>query len=108
MLEQLAGDELDDAGRDSIIATGFYRLGVWNDEPDDKRAAEYDGLDDMVVAIGASFMGLTVGCARCHDHMYDAIPQKDYYSFLAFLQLLDQGVVLKLSCKSSLKRCLSV
>ncbi len=86
VLEQLAGDELDDAGRDSIIATGFYRLGVWNDEPDDKRAAEYDGLDDMVVAIGASFMGLTVGCARCHDHMYDAIPQKDYYSFLAFLR----------------------
>ena len=85
VLEQLAGDELDDANRDSIIATGFYRLGVWDDEPDDKRMAEFDGLDDMVVAIGASFMGLTMGCARCHDHMYDPIPQKDYYSFLAFL-----------------------
>ena len=85
VLEQLAGDELADANRDSIIATGFYRLGVWDDEPDDKRMAEYDGLDDMVVAIGASFMGLTLGCARCHDHMYDPIPQKDYYSFLAFL-----------------------
>ena len=85
VLEQLAGDELDDSNRDSIIATGFYRLGVWDDEPDDKRMAEYDGLDDMVVAIGASFMGLTMGCARCHDHMYDPIPQKDYYSFLAFL-----------------------
>ena len=85
VIEQLAGDELDDANRDSIIATGFYRLGVWDDEPDDKRMAEFDGLDDMVVAIGASFMGLTMGCARCHDHMYDPIPQKDYYSFLAFL-----------------------
>ena len=85
VLEQLAGDELADSTRDSIIATGFYRLGVWDDEPDDKRMAEYDGLDDMVVAIGASFMGLTIGCARCHDHMYDPIPQKDYYSFMAFL-----------------------
>ncbi|MBL05671.1 MAG: hypothetical protein CMJ99_08560 [Planctomycetes bacterium] len=85
VIEQLAGDELEETTRDSIIATGFYRLGVWDDEPDDKRMAEYDGLDDMVVAIGASFMGLTMGCARCHDHMYDPIPQKDYYSFLAFL-----------------------
>ena len=64
VIEQLAGDELEETTRDSIIATGFYRLGVWDDEPDDKRMAEYDGLDDMVVAIGASFMGLTMGCAR--------------------------------------------
>ena len=62
--EQLAGDLLDEVTPETIIATGFYRLGVWDDEPDDKRMAEYDGLDDMVVAIGASFMGLTMGCAR--------------------------------------------
>jgi mono/diheme cytochrome c family protein len=83
--EQLAGDELDDVTNDSITATGLYRLGVWDDEPDDKRASEYDYLDDNVVTISAVFMGLTVGCARCHDHKFDPIPQADYYRLLAFI-----------------------
>jgi hypothetical protein len=84
--EQLAGDELDevtDAGR---IALGFYRLGVWDDEPDDKRQAEYDELDDMLSTTGSVFLGLTIGCARCHDHKFDPIPQDDYYSLLAFVR----------------------
>ena len=84
--EQIAGDELDDATRDSIVATAFYRLGVWDDEPDDKRMALFEGFDDMVVATGASFLGMTVGCARCHDHMFDPMPQADYYRMLAFFR----------------------
>ncbi len=63
VLEQLAGDELDTVTDDSVIATGFYRLGVWDDEPDDARMAEFDGLDDVMVTTGAAFMGLTLGCA---------------------------------------------
>src|SRR5690606_8577909 len=66
--EQLAGDELDDLTFDSLIATGYYRLGVWDDEPDDKQAALHDGLDDILSTTGEVFLGLTIGCARCHDH----------------------------------------
>ncbi len=84
--EQLAGDELDVVTDDSITATAFYRLGVWDDEPDDRRQAEFDGLDDMLSTAGSAFLGLTLGCARCHDHKFDPIPQKDYYSMVAFLR----------------------
>ena len=86
VMEQIAGDELTDVDNDSLIATGFYRLGVWDDEPDDPRAAEFEGLDDMLKTTSETFMGLTVGCARCHDHMFDPISQRDYYEMLAFFR----------------------
>jgi Protein of unknown function (DUF1549)/Protein of unknown function (DUF1553)/Planctomycete cytochrome C len=90
--EQLAGDELDDVSAETIIATGYYRLGVWDDEPDDKRRALYDELDEVVRTTGAAFLGLTVGCARCHNHMFDPIPQRDYYRFAAvFRNVLPYG-----------------
>ncbi|MBS0208686.1 MAG: DUF1553 domain-containing protein [Planctomycetes bacterium] len=86
LLEQLAGDELDEVTDDSLIATGYYRLGVWDDEPDDARMAEFDALDDVIVTTGAAMLGMTVGCARCHDHRLDPIPQTDYYRLLAFFR----------------------
>jgi hypothetical protein len=86
ILEQLAGDELDRASDESLTATAFYRLGVWDDEPDDPRQAEFDELDDMLATTGNAFLGLTVGCARCHDHKFDPIAQDDYYGMLAFLR----------------------
>ncbi|HEX2750814.1 MAG TPA: PSD1 and planctomycete cytochrome C domain-containing protein, partial [Verrucomicrobiales bacterium] len=86
VLEQLAGDELPDATADSVTATAFQRLGVFDDEPDDKRMAEFDALDDIVSTSGGAFLGLTIGCARCHDHKFDPIPQRDYYSLLAFFR----------------------
>ncbi len=82
--EQLAGDEMADGGRDGIIATGYYRLGIWDDEPTDREQSRYDGLDDIVATTGQVFLGLTVDCARCHDHKIDPIPQKDYYRLLSF------------------------
>ncbi len=84
--EQLAGDELADGGADGLIATGYYRLGLWDDEPADRDQSRYDGLDDIVATTSQVFLGLTVDCARCHDHKLDPIPQKDYYRFLAFFQ----------------------
>ncbi len=84
--EQLAGDELPGGGPDALIATGYYRLGLWDDEPADRDQARYDGLDDIVATTGQVFLGLTVDCARCHDHKLDPIPQKDYYRFLSFFQ----------------------
>lgn len=82
--EQLAGDELDCVTPDSIAATGYYRLGIWDDEPVDPLQARYDVLDGVVDATAQAFLGITLGCARCHEHKLDPIPQADYYRFLAF------------------------
>jgi hypothetical protein len=84
VIEQLAGDELPGRTPERLIATGYYRLGIWDDEPSDREQALYDDLDDVVSTTGQTFLGLTVGCARCHDHKLDPIPQKDYYRMLAF------------------------
>src|SRR6185295_14244196 len=84
--EQLAGDELWPDDPDAVIATGFYRLGLWDDEPADPLLATYDGFDDIVTTTGQGFLGLTINCARCHDHKIDPIPQRDYYSLVAFFQ----------------------
>lgn len=84
VIEQLAGDELPDKTNETIIATGYYRLGIWDDEPADPLQARYDELDDIVSTTGQAFLGLTTGCARCHDHKIDPIPTADYYGLLAF------------------------
>ncbi len=84
--EQLAGDELPKRTDEALIATGYYRLGAWDDEPSDHEQARYDELDDIVATTGQVFLGLTVNCSRCHDHKIDPIPQKDYYRLLSFFQ----------------------
>ncbi len=81
--EQLAGDELPDRSESTVTATGFLRLGTWDDEPNDPLQYKYERLDDLVHASSAAFLGLTVRCARCHDHKFDPISQKDYYAFAA-------------------------
>ncbi|MEL7497996.1 MAG: PSD1 and planctomycete cytochrome C domain-containing protein [Planctomycetota bacterium] len=86
LLEQLAGDELENVTNESIIATGYYRLGAWDDEPADPKLARYDDLDDIVATTSQTIMGLTVNCARCHDHKIDPIPQKDYYRLAAMFE----------------------
>jgi hypothetical protein len=83
--EQLAGDELEEVTNDSILATGYYRLGIWDDEPADPVQSRSDEMDDLIATTSQAFLGLTVGCARCHDHKIDPIPQKDYYGLAAFL-----------------------
>ncbi len=90
LVEQLAGDELLELARDpdasdaSLIATGYYRLGVWDDGPADAVQAKADELADIVDTTGQLALGMTLGCARCHDHKADPITQKDYYAFTAF------------------------
>ena len=84
ILEQLAGDELHPSTPENIIATGFYRLGLWQDEPVDPMQELYEDLDDIVTTTSQVFLGLTLNCARCHDHKLDPLPQRDYYRFLAF------------------------
>jgi len=82
--EQLAGDELPGNDPNAIIATGYYRMGLWDDEPVDLLQARFDELDDIVATTSQVFLGMTMNCARCHDHKIDPIPQKDYYSLVAF------------------------
>jgi len=86
LTEQLAGDELDKVTIDTMSATGFYRLGAWDDEPADRKLAKYDELSQIVTVVGQSMMGLTVDCARCHDHKIDPIPQADYYKMVSFFE----------------------
>lgn len=88
--EQLAGDELEQVTADSITATGFYRLGIWQDEPVDHIHELYEDLDDLVRTTGEVFLGLTIGCARCHDHKLDPLPQRDYYRLLAFFRNVER------------------
>jgi hypothetical protein len=90
-VEQIAGDEIEHPTAESITATGYYRLGVWDDEPADREQAFFDGLDDIVVTTGEAFLGMTIGCARCHDHKLDPIPQTDYYRMVAVFRNLENG-----------------
>jgi mono/diheme cytochrome c family protein len=84
--EQIAGDELWPDDPDAVIATGFYRLGLWDDEPPDPQLALYDGYDDLVTVVGQGFLGMTLNCCRCHDHKGDFFPQADYYKMVAFFR----------------------
>ena len=84
--EQLAGDELNPEDPDFITATGYYRLGLWDDEPADAQQALFDGYDDLVTVTGQAMLGMTLNCCRCHDHKGDFFPQADYYRFLAFFR----------------------
>jgi hypothetical protein len=81
--EQLAGDQLQDRNTQSVVATGFLRLGTWNDEPNDPDDYQYERLEDLVHVTSSAFLGLTTKCARCHDHKFDPIPQADYYRMAA-------------------------
>ena len=90
ILEQLAGDELPDSNAESMIALGFYRLGPWDDEPADKDEDRADQLDDMVNTTSQAFLGLTLACARCHNHKFEALTQLDYYRMTAVFNTLQR------------------
>jgi mono/diheme cytochrome c family protein len=90
VLEQLAGDELPDANADTLTATGFYRLGPWDDEPADPKEDRYDQLDDILSTTSQAFLGLTLGCARCHDHKFEPLTQSDYYRMVAIFSGLQR------------------
>jgi hypothetical protein len=86
--EQIAGDELDDATTETVIATGFHRLGPWDDEPADFAVDRFDQLDDIVNTTSQAFLALTMGCARCHNHKFDPLLHTDYYSMVAIFNPL--------------------
>ncbi len=84
-IEQLAGDLLPGATLDQKIATGFHRNTQINQEGGiDPEQFHVESVMDRVNTTGTAFLGLTIGCAQCHDHKFDPISQKEYYRFLAF------------------------
>jgi hypothetical protein len=82
---QLAGDEFAPDNPLAMMATGFLGAGVFPTQitANEVERTRYDALDDMAATVGTAMLGLTVGCARCHDHKYDPIPQADYYRMIA-------------------------
>lgn len=91
--EHIAGDliknprlNLTDGSNESVLGTGFWFLGEWVHSPVDPRKDEADRIDNMIDVFGKTFLGLTIACARCHDHKFDAISTNDYYSISNFLR----------------------
>jgi hypothetical protein len=82
---QIAGDELAPNNPLAMVATGFLGSGPFPTQLTEREfeSARYDELDDMAATTGVAFLGLTVGCARCHDHKYDPIPTRDYYRLVS-------------------------
>ncbi|MBS0205777.1 MAG: DUF1553 domain-containing protein [Planctomycetes bacterium] len=95
---QLAGNEYEPDNPAAVAATGFLTAGPFAALPDKLMRDEllrnrYNELDDMVSTIGTGLLGLTFGCARCHDHKYDAVPARDYYRILSALHCGDRAEV---------------
>jgi hypothetical protein len=90
--EHVAGDLLSsprlgpNGENESILGTGFWYLGEWVHSPVDTRKDEAERFDNMIDVMSKTFLGLTVSCARCHDHKFDAISTRDYYSLTGFLR----------------------
>jgi hypothetical protein len=92
---QLAGDEYEPDNVNACVATGFLTAGTHtvleNTFLEEERLRNrYNELDDMLGTVGTGMLGLTIGCARCHDHKYDAIPARDYYRMLSALHSGDR------------------
>jgi hypothetical protein len=84
--EQLAGDLLPNATQDQIVATGFVRMSMLNEEGGiDPEQFRMDAMFDRMDAVGKAFLGLSIACAQCHDHKFDPLTQEEYYRIFAFL-----------------------
>jgi hypothetical protein len=84
IIEQLAGDEAYPGDREALIATGFNLLGPDMTDASDQHQRRLNTLNDMTDTAGLAFLGMTLACARCHDHKFEPIPQTDYYRLQAF------------------------
>src|SRR5207247_2330507 len=95
VVEQLAGDVTGKGDPNVEVATGCLVAGVHDtvgiQEEQGTRQQRANDLDDIVATTGAAFLGLTVGCARCHDHKFDPIPQRDYYRLCAVFAGVQHG-----------------
>lgn len=92
---QLAGDEYEPENPLALMATGFLGAGVYPTQitANEVERTRYDALDDMAATIGSGMLGMSIGCARCHDHKFDPIPQADYYRFISTFTTTVRGNV---------------
>ena len=82
--EQIAGDEIDSSNPENIIATGFLRMGPWEQTSMSVfKETRQQWLDDVTDSVGQTFLGHALQCAKCHDHKFDPVPTRDYYSMMA-------------------------
>ncbi|MBX3422305.1 MAG: PSD1 domain-containing protein [Pirellulaceae bacterium] len=86
VIEQIAGDLLPDANEQSRVATGFLALGAKVLAEPDMEKLVMDTVDEQIDCVGKAFMGLSLGCARCHDHKFDPLTQRDYYALAAIFK----------------------
>jgi hypothetical protein len=92
-IEQIAGDMLPDPTTDQLIATGFHRNTMYNEEGGvDKEEAHWENLVDRVNTTATVWLGSTIGCSQCHNHKYDPFTQKEYYQLLAFFNNTERKV----------------
>ena len=92
VIEQIAGDLLPNPSRDQLVATGFQRNTMVNQEGGiDFEQYRVEAVVDRVSTTGVAFLGLTVGCARCHDHKFDPISQREFYQLFAFYNNVDEN-----------------
>jgi hypothetical protein len=93
IVEQIAGDLLPHASpqeeHDHLVATAYLLLGAHNYEEQDKQQLEMDVVDEQLDTIGRGLLGMTLACARCHDHKFDPIPTTDYYALAGILRSTD-------------------
>jgi mono/diheme cytochrome c family protein len=83
--EQIAGDQLDPGNSELAVAAGFLRLGPWESTAmNSPEVTRQQFLDDVVNHVGEVFLALPLRCAKCHDHKFDPLPTRDYYSMMAF------------------------
>ncbi len=88
--EQLAGDEVEDKRvtekdrSERLVALGFLRMAPWEADATSQQQLRQDFLNEITASTASVFLGLTVGCAQCHNHKYDPIPQRDFYRFQSF------------------------
>src|SRR5687767_10960452 len=94
VIDQIAGDMLPNATMEQKIATGFHRNTPFNQEGGiDREQFRVEYVADRVATTGSVFLGLSLGCARCHDHKFDPISQREYYQLFAFLNSSDEPVL---------------
>ncbi|MEM8735119.1 MAG: PSD1 and planctomycete cytochrome C domain-containing protein [Planctomycetota bacterium] len=86
VLEQLAGDEQQADSPEDLVATGFLRLGIYEYNQHDARGHWNDIMNEMTDVVGDVFLGMSMACARCHDHKFDPILQDDYFKLRAYLE----------------------